>query len=86
MEYERNHRCERTNMAYKCKIYEAGNTYGHYTHLCTVLTFKHVHETCQLRYDFIVTNIKTVETDNDISCVIVTNINTSPVLVLVIRT
>ena len=33
-----------------------------------------VHETCQLRYDVIVTNIKIASADNDISCVIVTNI------------
>ena len=38
-EYVRDHRCERTNVAYKCKIFEAVTLrhHGHYTYVCTVL-------------------------------------------------
>ena len=37
-QYLRNHRCERTNMAYRCKMYEAVNIplHRHYTYVCTV--------------------------------------------------
>ena len=37
-EYRRDRRCERTNMANKCKLFEAVNLtlHGHYTHVCTV--------------------------------------------------
>ena len=37
-EYLRDHRCERTNMAYKCKIFEAVTLtlHWHHTHMCRV--------------------------------------------------
>ena len=37
-EYLRDHRCQRTYIAYKCRIFEAVNLtlHGHYTHVCTV--------------------------------------------------
>ena len=36
--YIRDHRCQRTNIAYKCKIFEVVNLtfHGHYTYVCGV--------------------------------------------------
>ena len=62
-EYLTDHRCERTNRAYKCKISDTVNVtfHGHYTHVCTdskVIGKKYRKFVCQTKKTYAVIDAK----------------------------